>query len=858
MKKRPLSPEKFAELQEAGDPATPPGRLCELAQGDKPLRRAVASNPNTPTDWLIWLARREWRTVLQNPLLPLLLLEDPGFPSKLPVRALREMLKEPQIQPEFVSLLTRHPDLEIRESARLHRSQTASNSDQTPASERDLRPQLSVAGSAALAEMLEMGLAPGWILEAALEAEQGPIRARAAKIVARGNDFSIPVRKRLGRLEVAGASRDLKRISKSEHEMRPEELAELARGGPFARRLAAQNPGTPPESLAALCEINQEARVRRGAAANPSTPLGTLVSLCSTGGSDIRRVVAGNRSCSPALLDTLAGDGQAEVRRKVAAHRACPPGALARLGSDADDGVRAGVAFNAATDAATVASLVKDASKKVRASLAKRRGCPLPILQELLGDEDWRVARNAVRNSVVPGTNHFKMRRYFLGVRSAESNKSEAAAIIQAPPRPEELEEDRVRQLLQSARSQPEALAAVLAEIAAHPDPDIREWACHNPATPTQSLIRLARDAETKVRAMVAPNPSLPAEERLKLWRDPEISVRHGALRGPGLPLECYEEAARDPDEATRLQLLYSTGTPESVRLLMAREDTSEKVLEWLCGGSQNARFSDELLLTVIARFPGAPKKMVYLRHFSSPVLEAIVPQMSYYERKQLLFSQGYHRERGDIITPIPTQTLLLFCETRDDEAYPWAAKQAMRESIAKYWAVTPEALEAIARMELALADDQEDRMSRYLAQRALKSGGNLALIAGHPRTPPHLLTELLSHPSHQVRLAALDNPATPTEAIAARQGEALAAAARSTARTRRLCALAHPETPPETLRRFALQGVWMERYAVARNPGAPRDLLETLQNDANMAVAAAAQTSLAAQNSSQPAVTLY
>ncbi|KAF3887348.1 MULTISPECIES: variant leucine-rich repeat-containing protein [Nostocales] len=70
--------------EEASDQNTPAERLRELAaKGNTTIRSAVAQNPNTPPDLLLQLFYFLPVEVLNNPAIPLLLLENPNFLTEL-------------------------------------------------------------------------------------------------------------------------------------------------------------------------------------------------------------------------------------------------------------------------------------------------------------------------------------------------------------------------------------------------------------------------------------------------------------------------------------------------------------------------------------------------------------------------------------------------------------------------------------------------------------------------------------------------------------------------------------------------------------------------------------------------------
>ncbi|MBD2312382.1 HEAT repeat domain-containing protein [Desertifilum sp. FACHB-1129] len=67
-------------LQQASNPHTPPEQLRELAAyEDVAIRQLVVVNPNTPTEVLWELGKEFPAQLLENPLLPLLFLENPSL-----------------------------------------------------------------------------------------------------------------------------------------------------------------------------------------------------------------------------------------------------------------------------------------------------------------------------------------------------------------------------------------------------------------------------------------------------------------------------------------------------------------------------------------------------------------------------------------------------------------------------------------------------------------------------------------------------------------------------------------------------------------------------------------------------------
>ncbi|MDA0208563.1 MAG: hypothetical protein OT478_00015 [Cyanobacteria bacterium FC1] len=73
-----MTPDSLFDL--ASNPNTPPEQLRELATcEDVAIRQLVTANPNTPTEVLWKLGKEFPAQLLENPLLPLLFLENPSL-----------------------------------------------------------------------------------------------------------------------------------------------------------------------------------------------------------------------------------------------------------------------------------------------------------------------------------------------------------------------------------------------------------------------------------------------------------------------------------------------------------------------------------------------------------------------------------------------------------------------------------------------------------------------------------------------------------------------------------------------------------------------------------------------------------
>ena len=122
-----------------------------------------------------------------------------------------------------------------------------------------------------------------------------------------------------------------------------------------------------------------------------------------------------------------------------------------------------------------------------------------------------------------------------------------------------------------------------------------------------------------------------------------------------------------------------------------------------------------------------------------------------------------------------------------------------------------------------------------------------LAVLAARTEIPAAKLEPLLDADNPAIRRALIARADLPAEWRARLQTAALERAVNGRTSWARLAALCHPETKADALRTFAHTGRWLERLAVARNPGAPADALELLGADSNLVIRTEARARLEA-----------
>ncbi|MER5264651.1 hypothetical protein ABTZ99_21510 [Actinosynnema sp. NPDC002837] len=269
----------------------------------------------------------------------------------------------------------------------------------------------------------------------------------------------------------------------------------------------------------------------------------------------VRAELAGSLAARHAWA-RLAEDEDVRVRRALASnglrHRrqgdpSLPEPAARELVRDPDVEVRRETASWGPIEA--VLHLVDDPSPRVRGALAGRR-LPGATARTLLTDVDPEVRARAVLPETVP---------------------PDLVNVVPADP------------LLRSTAAKELPLTAEsAAELAADPDPWVREAVVGNPHLPPALLSRLADDPHEDVRAAVMLHPDLPTDVRTRVEASVEPQDYHLARRlmPDQAPLAVRLEHVDSPFVFFRRAVVLSSDLPiDAVRRLAADPDHSVRLL---------------------------------------------------------------------------------------------------------------------------------------------------------------------------------------------------------------------------------------------------------------------------------------
>ena len=706
---------------------------------------------------MLKLAARHFDAFLANPVLPLLMLEDPGFCARIPASTLRRLLRRTKLPGDFLQPLFRHADREIADCARLHCSGDAVFDEQTEVFSTLCASSVS---RGLFGTMLRLGMVPVWMLEALAGSASLPLCVMAMKALAahpspeaREIDY---LYQRTGILP-PDEEDPWSTVSPC---LSPEQLERLARGGPRARRVAALHPNTNPATLRRLAGDPArtvrltalrnravpaetlwayaglaDARVRLAVLANPCAPESIIEQLASDPLPQIRAAALRHRLANAAVLDRFAADPDVKVRLHVAKHRATGPATLAKLARDADFNVRIRVARRVHLPEEEIELLSRD-GLNVRCAIARRRDLSEEQMLRLLCDEKEDVAMCA--RIYMP-----RNLRWALGntVQSVEDTRIRLREIgwkprpraTWTPPSPRPLRQwvppsrrwrhrpsDEDWNVVHAA-SEKDLPYEDYERFVAHPEPKVRETVANNYSTPPLLLHRLANDPVLEVRKRLSFNRSLLPETFEILSRDSSAEVRRFTAYNHSVPPSVLERLANDPDQKVRESVIHNHATPEATLRELAR--------------TQGDKFWQE-----IRHKSNAPADMLATAFEQPGALREVIAHHPNFPRSYI------------------------------DTALSNNGSATMRHAVAQNPSLTSSDLERLLDVDGSMASlvAKHRAITLGIARRIASTGDflTLSVLAGNINTPPEILAQLAEDGPPALFHALAHNTAAPRETL--------------------------------------------------------------------------------------------
>lgn len=549
--------------------------LQQLADDeDAEVRRAVASNPNTPQDVLLTLGREFPDAIVANPIFNILLLENP---ESLFVRL---SLARSSTSSETLVNLSALPDEEIL-------CAIAENSN-TPV--------------ATLAQLV-----------------QNPPQIY---------DYDDPDGSEFDRLFTCVAKNPNTPASL---------LIRLANhSGGSVRYVVAEHPNTPVSILDRFAD-SSNVEMHRAILRNPNTPTMTLERLAGQEVKETRDRVKMHPNVSEMaiaivnfmdekpetplhLLPTFATHSRPAVRRLVAAHPHTPSTVLDQLSLDLDDGVRHKVGEHPNASATALEHVAEWLVTKHQQSspsnrqgyehsaiaLVKRSNITSKVLETLLRMGVIKVAVAIAACKAAPPETLLK----FIESEEQFQEPSFWSILAGNPNTPVEgleilfsrleLARDSQRGLYEIARH-PNVSVQLLKKLAPRclQNPNLCSLMLKNPTMPGELLRWLANHPHIKetynAEALIAEHPNTPVDLLLRFVTDPSVYIRQGLASNINAPVAILETLADDEDESVHANLLANPSTPVDI-------------LERFAAHLQNERFGESLINN-----PGTPAKLLAL-----------------------------------------------------------------------------------------------------------------------------------------------------------------------------------------------------------------------------------------------------
>ena len=476
-------------LQEAQDPNTSAKRLREVydAGRNSEAAAAIAAHPNASPYLLEKLSLYFPEAILANPALAHHLQRDRGWPQQFELSHALRLLRFENIPKELLQAFAVRP--QIAESARLHVGLTG---EAGPDWENEAREALwAVSGEPHMAQsfpvrLLFLDLVPDWLLEPLAAYGDACVRRAVARHPRLPAGLLTPLRR-------AGSTSDLGGFAPPDLSLPVDVLVRLARGGYWAKRLAARHPKTPPAVLEQLANKGtvqlhwdiygiSYRDLHRDLVRNSNTPSALRELLAVEYDEEFRRASARDPETPPLALSALALNEVRDVRWMAARNPSTPIEALEVLAEDTDARVRQGVGRNTAAPPALLALLAADPVRWVRLAAARHPQTPVHVLSVLAKDEDDEVRASVARRSQTtrPATRPPKL-------------------LTPVPvPRPKQF----------NAPADPEARAKALRDAEDRHGPLAKIAALACPDTSPQYLAQGARDEFWPFRLAVARNPA--------------------------------------------------------------------------------------------------------------------------------------------------------------------------------------------------------------------------------------------------------------------------------------------------------------------------------------------------------------
>ncbi|MEH1934599.1 MAG: hypothetical protein V7L14_12940 [Nostoc sp.] len=585
----------------AADPSTDPELLGELALStDQKTRQSVAGNPNTPVDVLLRLGAEFPSQLLDNPVFPLLLLENLNLVAEIPLPTLRSILKQENVPVYILEQAADQADLEVQlglvknvqtpkgvlnrltqsrhsqvvESARLHINLAGELTEKYEQRIKEvikgIIPSARQAGTGSLAVLTQICPVPEFMVEHWVQ------DSSYKDFFCRAIAYSPATFPNVLQHLVYHTDLNTQAGAVSNPNTPAETLRKLASEQDLSLvRIVARNPSTPSDVLESL-STNQDQTVRIRVAQNPNTTLTVLEDLANDTDKHIAQTAAWliakqqeeytaeavrkNPKTPPDVLEKLAQKDP----RTVSKHPNTPPELLLEFSKSVDSRLRESVAENPNAPVSILEQLAQDDSSEVRRYVSGNPNTPISLLFKQLARDVW--VSHSIAYQMSSKKYNYPEAESILDILAEEST-SPLETILQR------LAQDggEAARLFLARRF--DLPANFLTQFAESTEVNVCEAVAQNLNTPVSCLEKLAQSPETKVREAVAQNPNTPISILEQLGKDNYYDVLLHIAQKTNLSPEILEELAGSKSDQVREKAMLNPSLPkEAVERILCGE----------------------------------------------------------------------------------------------------------------------------------------------------------------------------------------------------------------------------------------------------------------------------------------------
>ncbi|MFM9991828.1 MAG: hypothetical protein ACKVOY_10395 [Burkholderiaceae bacterium] len=522
------SSELLERLSHSSDPAT---------------RKAVTSNPNTPTVVYIKLGQQFPKEFLTNPILDLLILENPDLLQEFSDNLLVQLVRKQECPEEFLIWASSHPSEKVQLAVAMN-----AKAPLMALSSLAMSKHKKVRGAIAQTQGLDPINDPEVAFRTAVEERLGSLELEEVQLAWANKDIGLPQWPFLPfpfRMETAKV--DIWEIASNKR--LPLEWLEKLSGinDPYIRIGVVQNPKVPIASIKAW-QKNDVLIVRQAIAKDSKTPSDVLESLARDTEDLVRCLVAKNLNTEHLTLESLVHDKSTSVRSAVAKNDKLPIHIQEKLSKDSDYSVRVSVALNPNTSQAVLARLAEDKDINIVAHAAGNPNTERGVLESLAKATDALV-------------------RSYVGQNPKASKK-----IL------EELANDNEAAVRAAVANNPNTSATVLKALAASETVKVRKSVAENPNTDPLVLEILAKDADASVRVAVAINPRSSTTVLDGLAKDNAGAVRSSVAANANGKESTIGDLALDDEKKVAWCAINNPNIPKSFLLALSKHYKTKEV----------------------------------------------------------------------------------------------------------------------------------------------------------------------------------------------------------------------------------------------------------------------------------------